>query len=150
MPKSGLQKFGLVLLGVVAFVAAAAVLENRFLVPFDTTYRIACAAICLVVIGKLASDDPTERWPRIALGIALLVNIGLFLTPVVERPASRGEMMIFALPDTVIVLLVGILSYSVTDLHRRAMRQQMILALIGASALCAVLMIAALGTATPT
>ena len=49
-------------------------------------------------------------------------------TPLVNRPASRGEVMLFALPDAIIVLMARIVSYPVTDVHRRAMRQHMILA----------------------
>lgn len=145
VPKSRVLTFGLALLGVIAFVMAAAVLESQFAIPFDVPYRIACAGMCLVFIGKLAWDYPNERWPRIALSIALIVTIALFFTPIVDHPESRGELMIFALPDAVIVLLVRIASYPVTDQHQRAMRQQMILALIVAIVGGIVLMIAALG-----
>ena len=39
--------------------------------------------------------------------------------------ASRGEVMLFALPDVIILLLVRLATYQVTDDHKRAMRQQM-------------------------
>ena len=47
--------------------------------------------------------------------------------------------MLFALPDAVILLAARIASYQVVDEHQRAMRQQMILALIVAVAFCATL-----------
>lgn len=130
MPKPRFRTSGWILLGVVAFVAIAVMLESRFSVPFDMTYRIACAVACVTFIGKLAADYPGERWPWIALSIALLVNIGLFFTPMVDRPASRGELMIFALPNAVVVLIARIASYCVADERQRAMRQLMILALV--------------------
>lgn len=122
-----------------AFIIIGIALEDEFGVPFDTTYRVGCAAICLVFIYKLAVDYPGEPWPWISLWLALLVNIGLFFTPLFDRPASRGELMLFALPDAIVVLAARIISYRVVDVHQRAMRQQMILGLIAAVAFCAVL-----------
>jgi hypothetical protein len=128
---------GLMLLGVAAYLAVAFALESVIGLPFDTSYRIACAALCLFFIYKLGADSPAERWPRIALALALLVNVGLFFTPLVRRPASRGEIILFALPDAVIVLAALIASYPAADEHRRALLQQMILALIVVVAFCA-------------
>ena len=48
--------------------------------------------------------------------------------------------MIFALPDAIIVLAVLSATYSVTNVHQRAVRQQMILGLILAVAFCAVIL----------
>ncbi len=123
------------LFGIMAFVAFGVELQNRFGIPFDTTYRIACAGACLAFIAKLGWDSPDERWPWIGLGLAAIVNIALFLTPILDRPASRGEIMIFALPDLVVVMAVRIRAYRVTNDHQRAMRQQMVMALVLAVAI---------------
>jgi len=136
---SRLQYAILALLGIIAFLAIGIVLEDEFGLPFKTTYRIACDAACLLFIYTLCRDYPGERWPRISLGLALLVNIALFFTPLFDRPTSRGEVLLFALPDAVILLVARIVSYRVVDVHRRAMRQQMILGLIVAVVLCAIL-----------
>lgn len=136
---STLWHLTLALLGIAAFVTIGIELENDLGIPSDTTYRVVLAAMCLLVIFKLELDYPGEQWPRTSLWVALLVNVGLFFTPLVDRPASRGELMLFALPDAIIVLVARILSYPVGDEHQRAMRQQMILALIVAVAFCAIL-----------
>ena len=129
---SKFQRAGLVLLGAVSFVIIGAALEYETGFPVDTTFRLGCAAICLAFILKLGRDYPGERWPRISFWLALLVNLGLFLTPLVDRPASRGEIMLFALPDTAIVLMARIVSYPAVNEYQRAMRQQMILGMIAA------------------
>jgi len=133
------RRLGLALLGIIAFVAIAIALEDHAGLKFDTTYRLACAIICLAFILKLWSDYPDKRWPRIGFWVALVVNIGLFFTPLFDRPASRGEIMLFALPDAIIVLVALITSYPVGDPHQRAVRQQMILGLVVAVAFCALL-----------
>jgi drug/metabolite transporter (DMT)-like permease len=133
---SYVKRVGLALLGVIAFVAIGVGIENETGLPFAKTYRVACAVICLLFILKLRSDYPEERWPQASLWAALIVNVGLFFTPLVNRPASRGELMLFALPDAIIVLIA---SYPALDEHRRAMRQQMILGLVVAVAFCAIL-----------
>lgn len=68
--------------------------------------------------------------------IALLINVGIFFTPLVDGPTSRGELMLFALPDAVVVLAASIASYRVNDVHQRATRQTMILGLIVALVFC--------------
>lgn len=127
----------LALVGIVAFILISNALQSETGIPFDTTYRIACAAICLFVIYKLGSNYPGQRWPRIGFWIALLANVGIFFTPLVSRPSSRGELMLFALPDAVVVLAARIVSYRVADLHQRAARQTMILGFIVALVFCA-------------
>lgn len=127
------------LLGLVAFILIAMGLEKGFGLPFDTTYRIACGAGCLLFIYKLGMDYPGEQWPRISFLLALLVNAGLFFTPLMDRPASRGELILFALPDAIVVLAALIASYPVVDEHQRAMRQQMVLGLVAAVAFCVIL-----------
>lgn len=130
----------LALLGIVAFVAFSFALEGELGIPVATTLRIATAAACLLFIYHLGSDYPGERWPRISLWLALLVNVAIFFTPLVDRPISRGELMLFALPDAVIVLGARVATYSVANDHQRAMRQQMVLGLVVAVVFCAVVL----------
>ncbi len=128
------------LVGIVAFAAMGEVLQDRFHIPFDTTYRIACALVCLAFIAKLGWDSPGETWPWIGLGLATLVNLALFFTPVFDHQASRGEIMIFASPDAVVVLAARIRDYAVADDHHRAVRQQMVLGLAIAMVVSALLL----------
>lgn len=139
-PRRWLASF--ILLGIVAFVIAGITLESRIGIPFDTTYRVGCAGLCLYCIFKLGSDYPGERWVQTSFWVALFVNAAIFFTPLVDRPTSRGELILFALPDIVVVLVARIASYSVVDVHQRAMRQQMILGLVVAVALGAALLAA--------
>lgn len=132
-------RVGLMLLGIAVFVAMGIVIENEIGLSFWTTYRVACAGICLFLILKLRFDYPGERWPLISFWIALFVNGALFFTPLVNRPASRGELMLFLFPDLIIVLVARILTYRVTSVEQRASRQMMVLGLIGAVIFCAVL-----------
>jgi hypothetical protein len=99
---------------------------------------------CLLFIHQLGADYPGEQWPKIGFWLSLIVDVAIFFTPLVDHPASRGEFMLFAAPDTVVVLVARIASYEVTDVHQRAMRQQMILGLVIAIAFCAVFVILAL------
>ena len=139
-PKLGYGlKLCLAFLGIIAFIAIGITLDKTLGIPFDATYRLACAGVCLYFILRISSDYTGERWPWIALFAALLVNAGLFFTPLVNGHASRGEIMLFALPDVTILLAARLASYSVADEHQRAVRQQMILGLIIAVAFCAIL-----------
>ena len=138
--KSRLWRLSLALLGIAAFVAIGTALENEAGIPFNTTYRVACGAICLLFIYKLGLDYPGERWPRTSLWIALLINVGIFFTPLVDRPASRGELILFALPDAVVVLIARIVAYRVVDVHQRATRQLMIFGLVVAVTFCVILL----------
>jgi hypothetical protein len=130
---------GLILAGVAGFLILGLWLEDGLGIPFDTTYRVGCAGACLILMAKAGLDYREERWPKIALSLAMLVTLGLFLTPLVDRPASRGEIMLFALPDAIIFLTARIAAYQVTDAHRRAVRQQLILAAVSGVVLCAIL-----------
>ncbi|KQM63378.1 hypothetical protein ASE75_13070 [Sphingomonas sp. Leaf17] len=112
------------------FVVVAVLLDAYLFVPFDISFRVACAGMCLAFIAKLAADCPGERSLRIGFWFALIVNIGVFFTPLVDRPASRGELMVFALPDAIVVLGAGIACYPVTDPRGRSVRQLMILGLV--------------------
>jgi hypothetical protein len=134
--KPRLWHVSLALLGIVALVIISFLLEDEIGVPVDTSYRIICAAACLIFIYKLGADYPGERWPQISLWVALLVNVAIFFTPLVNRHASRGEVMLFALPDAVVVLVAVIASYRAVDIHQRATRQTMILGLIVALVFC--------------
>ncbi len=133
------QRLGIAIGGVIGAVLIGVALENDLGIPFATTYRVACAVACLTFIVKLGKDYPSARWPRVAFCVSLFINVLLFLTPVVDRPASRGELMIFALPDAIIVLVALIVSYKLVDVHQRAIRQNMILGLIVAVVFCALL-----------
>jgi drug/metabolite transporter (DMT)-like permease len=133
------RRLGLALAGIATFVAVGVTLENEAGFPFATFYRVACATTCLVFIWKLREDYPTESWPRVSLWIALVVNVAIFFTPLVDRSASRGELMLFALPDAIVVLGARIRSYHVSDDRRRAMRQSMMLGLVVAAAFCSIL-----------
>ena len=137
--QSRFLKVCLWLAGIVAFVTLALVLQDKVGLPFDTTYRIVCAGMCLYLMTKVSSDYHGEHWPWVALAIAAVVNIGLFLTPLLARPASRGEIMIFALPDVIILLAARTFTYGVTNDHERAVRQQLILGLVLAMAMGAAL-----------
>ncbi|MBZ6381817.1 hypothetical protein [Sphingomonas sanguinis] len=138
-----LRSFFLILIGIIAFVAVGIELQDGLGIPFDTTYRIACAGACLAFIAKLGWDSSGESWPWIGLGLATAVNVALFFTPVFDRPASRGEIMMFASPDTAILFAARIWDYPVTDDHQRAIRQQLVMGLIFAVIVSALLMASA-------
>jgi hypothetical protein len=106
-----LRQAGLALLGIAAFVITAFALEDYLGLPSATTLRIATAAACLIFIYNVGTHDfPGARWPRVALLVALLADVAIFFTPLVDRPPSRGELMLFALPDLVIFLLAWLVS----------------------------------------
>ena len=137
--KARLLRGCLFLLGIVAIIALSIVLESKAGIPFKTTYRVACAIGCLIFLANIGSDYPGERWPRIALLVALLFNIALFFSPFARLPESKGDLLFFAAPDAAIMLVARIATYRVTDVHQRAVRQQMILGLFVALVLCAIL-----------
>ena len=138
--KSALLKTTLALLGVAVFVAAGITLENQAGVPFTTTYRAACVGICVAFFAQITRDYPGQRWPWISLAMALLIDIGMFLTPIFDRPASRGEILMFALPNATIFLFARALSYPIDDVHQRAVRQQLIVGAILAAAFSALVL----------
>ena len=131
--------FSLAILGILALVAAGVALEDEIGLPWDTTYRAACAAACIFFVHHLGSDYAGEQWPRTALWIAVVVNVGVFFTPLVDRPTSRGELMLFALPTAIVFLSARLATYSVANDYQRAMRQQMILGLVVAVIFCVIL-----------
>ena len=141
--RSRRRELGLWLLGIVALLVIGITLEDEAGIPLAMTVRIAGASICLLFIYRLGRDFPGEQWPRIGFWISLVVNIGIFFTPLVDRPISRGELMLFALPDAIVVLVAmsveRMVSYPAVDVHQRAVRQQIILGLVLAIAFCAIL-----------
>jgi hypothetical protein len=140
----------LAILGILAFLAVSFTLQDQLGISWDTTYRVACAGGCQAFIYKLGSDYRENRRPDVSFWLALLVNGGLFFTPLFDRPASRGEVMLFALPDAILVLVVRIASYHADDVHQRAIRQQMILGLVVAVVFCVALFTAVLLGPQPT
>jgi len=137
--KSRLRRGCLALLGIIAFDAFAITLENEVGIPFKTTYRIACAIACLIFVAKIGSDFREQQWPRIAFMMALLINVGIFFSPLAHLPASKGDLLFFGAPDAAIMLAARAVTYPVTDVHQRAVRQQLIFGLILAVALCAII-----------
>jgi len=137
---SRLGQFFIWLLGIIACLVIAFTLENKVGIPVAVTLRIVCAGMCLFLMFKIGSDYPGQRWPRVALAIAALFNFAMFFSPLAELPASKGDIMFFAAPDAVIFLAARTFTYPVTDVHQRAVRQQLIVGLILASAACAILM----------
>lgn len=134
---SYLRRVSLALLAIVVFVAIGIVLQSEIGLSFFTAYRVVRAALCLGFIWKLRLDYSDQRWPKVSFWAALLVNICLFFTPLFDHPASRGEVMLFALPDAIIVLVALTLSYNVVDQQQRANRYTMILGLVVAIVFCA-------------
>lgn len=142
--KSRLRTLCFVLLGIVFCLTFGIVLENETGFPFYSTYRIVCAGMCLGLMAKVSSEYPGERWPWVALSIALATNIVFFFTPLFDRPASRGEIMLFALPDVAIFMAARVVSFPVTDDHQRAVRQQLIVGVMLAIAFSTILLSTAL------
>lgn len=95
------------LAAVSAFLCASLILRG-FGVSFDTSYRMACAAISSAWVYWLKFDLPDEKWPQQAFLVSLLINIGILFSPLIDRPASRGEIMLFFLPDGFVVMIAMI------------------------------------------
>jgi hypothetical protein len=138
--KSRLGKLCLAFLSIALFLVFGTVLESLFGFPFYTTYRIACAGACVGLMAKIGQEYSGQRWPWVAVSVALATNIGLFFTPLFDRPASRGEVMVFALPDIAIFLAVRAATYPTADAHQRAVRQQLIVGVILAVAVSAIIL----------
>jgi hypothetical protein len=134
-----MKRLGLALLGMGAFLVVGVALEHYVGLPFDTTYRVGCAAACLLFIYTLRSDFPEALWPKASFWLALLINVGIFFTPLTDRPGSRGEIMIFATPDVVVTLIARIATFRPTDQNQRAARLQLIVGLLFAVMFCAVI-----------
>lgn len=138
--KSYFLRLGSALLGIAAFVALSIILENDVGIPFKTTYRIVCAIACLFFVAKFGWDYRAEQWARITFTVALIFNISLLFSPLAGSPASKGDLLFFAVPDAAIVLGGRTFSYRVNDDHQRAVRQQMILGLVLALVFCAMIL----------
>jgi drug/metabolite transporter (DMT)-like permease len=128
------------LFGIAVFVTIAIVLEDQMGIPFALTFRIACASACIVPMYKTLGEYPGEKWPLIALLVAFLFNFTMFFSPLAKLPASKGDILFFALPDVAIFMAARAWTYPVTDVHQRAVRQQLIVGLILAIAVCALFM----------
>jgi hypothetical protein len=75
-----------------------------------------------------------------ALLAALLFNIALFFSPLAGIPASKGDLMFFAVPDAAIVLAARTVAYPATNDHQQAVRQQLTMGLILALAFSAIIL----------
>ena len=128
------------LIGVALTLAMAFVLESATGISVAVTLRIIVAGVCLFVMFKIGGDYPGEKWPKIALAIAAIFNFAMFFSPLAKMPVSKGDLMFFAVPDAVIFLAFRTFTYPVTDIHTRAVRQQLIVGLILALAFCAIIM----------
>jgi hypothetical protein len=124
------RNIAIVSFGLLAFLVVSIAMDEYGLLPWDFSYRVGCAGMCLAVLAKFAMELPEERWPWWSFWAALVANIGLFFTPIMDRAASRGELLIFALPDAVIWLTFGIASTPPIDLAARVTRQYMMLGLV--------------------
>jgi len=126
-------------LGIIAFVAIAFALDSTLGIPVDTTIHAAIGIACVGVMAMIGwSDYPDEKWPRVAVLIALVINAGLFLfSPLTHHPASEADMGFFGAPDGVVWLTSRTVSYPVADAHQRAVRQQLIVGLILSLPFCA-------------
>jgi len=82
-------------------------------------------------------DFPDEKWPQRTFWISLLINIGIFFTPIIDRPASRGELIIFGLPDGFIVAIAMIAH---NRSWTRSVRTQLIATIVLFTAACAALL----------
>lgn len=133
-------KLAMMLIGLGIWVASAMTLENVTGISVDTTYKVTCAIVCVGFMAHVATNYPGERWPWIAVAVACLFNAGLFFTPVLGHPASRGEIMLFALPDVSIFTLARAVTYPAEDVHERAVRQQIFMGLFFAVALGAIIL----------
>lgn len=137
--KESLKRAAIGLGGVATFVAFGIFLEEQAGVSFWTTYRIACAAVPLWFFAKIAQDYAGERWPRRALLVAATFNIALLVSPFSQTPATKGDLLFFGLPDAIIFMIARVITYKATDLHGRAVRQQLIAGVVLALAVCAIL-----------
>ena len=134
------KEFCFWMLGIIVFLTVAITLQSKVGIPFALTFRIVCASMCLFLMFKIGSGYPGQKWPGIALAVAAFFNFAMFFSPLAKLPASKGDIMFFGVPDAVIFLAARTFTYPVTDVHTRAVRQQLIVGLILALAFCALLM----------
>lgn len=133
----------LVLVGVGLLVAGSIILEDRLEIPVDVFYRAACATISLWMMIRIGQAYRPDTWPLLAVATAIAVNVAMFFTPIVQRPASRGEILLFAAPDVLIFLIFRTANFRVVDEQSRAVRQQLIVGTIIVATFCALLLSAA-------
>jgi len=137
---SRLMQLFVTLLGIAVTLAIAFTLESKVGVPVAVTLRIIVASVCLFVMFKIGSDYAGKIWPKIALVVAAIFNFLMFFSPLAKMPASKGDIMFFAVPDAVIFMAARTFTYPVSDVHTRAVRQQLIVGLVLALAFCAIIM----------
>ncbi|MBU6269016.1 MAG: hypothetical protein KGN34_15830 [Sphingomonadales bacterium] len=124
----------------IVVLTVAIALERMAAIPVALTLRVVVAAACLFFMSKIGAEYPGQKWPVIAIAIAATINVATLCTPLATLPTSKGDVMFFAAPDAVIFLAARTFTYPATDPHQRAVRQQLILALILALAFCAILL----------
>lgn len=132
----GWRGLGVGFVAVSAFLCLSLILRD-FEVPFDTSYRVACAAVSSALVYWLRFDFPGEKWPQRVFWVSLLVNIGVLCSPLVDRPASRGELALFLLPDGFVVLIAMIAH---NQALARSVRAQLIATVVVFTAACAALL----------
>ena len=97
--------------------------------------RLCCGIIGLGLLAEV--DFPGEKWPQRVFWVSLLVNIGVLFSPLVDRPASRGELALFLLPDGFVVLIAMIAH---NQALARSVRAQLIATVVVFTAACAALL----------
>ena len=143
LPEKGRSKAegaGLWLFGLIGFLIVGMYLEDTFGLPFGFSVRLASIAFCQWCFWRLRSDYPDDWWSKSVFWSALVLNILVLLSPLTDRQPSRGELMVFALPDAILFLAVRTVTYKVADVHQRAVRQQLVLGLILALAFYGVIL----------
>lgn len=138
--KTALRRFLLAMLGLVAFVAVAITLEQRAGIPFKTSYRVVMAGFCLHFVAGYCREHRDERWARIGFLLVLLFDAGLFFSPLAHLPASKGDVLFFAVPDAAILFGARVFSYRPTSIEERAAHQRMIAGFIVALIFSAVIL----------
>lgn len=86
-------RMGWFFLGIAAWVTLSFKLEDAALIDGESFYRVTCIIGVVFWFLYLVWDLRTERWVRFSLPIIIATNFFLFLTPVYEGEASRGEAM---------------------------------------------------------
>lgn len=137
---------GFYFVGFVTFMIVSFGLESIFGIAWDTSFRVGCMLVGLGLATAVCGDHRRERWFVAGMAVATIANVAIFLTPLVERPTSRGELMIFLGPTVIVLLLARLLSYPVRDARSNANRLLLVLSLVTASILYATMVAVELAT----
>lgn len=133
-----------------AIIMLSIFVEDNLDVSSDAIFRVVSAVVAPIAIYPCLAG-PDSRWMRFGLVLALAVNMGIFFTPLVDRPAaSRGEFFLFALPSLVVMLSARVASFPVQTARDRVVRQQLILGLVVSVLACATGFIIAIAEARST